>query len=66
MTLITVTSDAAGDFTPVPHGLGRTPLAAIPVPTSPGLMRLTPDLYDATNVFLNASASGVTAFVFVW
>lgn len=61
--ILSVTSDSAGDFTPQAHGLGRVPLAAIPIPNSSGLMRLTPALYDATYVFLNASASGVTAFV---
>jgi len=65
MTVLSVTAPNAGDFS-WPHGLGTTPQAAVPKETSSGLMRLQPALYDGTNVFLNASASGVTAFLFLW
>jgi hypothetical protein len=65
VSILTVTAPSAGDFS-WPHGLAGVPRAAVPKETSSGLMRLQPSLYDDTNVFMNASASGVTAFVFLW
>jgi hypothetical protein len=57
---------ASGNFS-VPHGLGKVPSAAYVRMKSGGAIWLqSPTSYDATNVYLVASASGVLGVVEVW
>jgi hypothetical protein len=65
ITTVDVTAPGAGDFD-WPHGVTGTILAAIPVPTSAGLLRLQDPGWDGTNIHLNASAAGVTGVVYVF
>jgi len=64
ITTVSVTAPNSGDFD-WPHGVPGI-LAAIPVPTSSGLLRPQDPAYDGTNLHLNASASGVTGVVYVF
>jgi hypothetical protein len=60
---ISVTAPSAGDFT-IPHGLIFTPLFAVIQMTSDGAIVLQRPLsVDATNVYLTASAPGITCNV---
>lgn len=60
---VSVTASAAGNIT-VPHVLGRTPKTAIIQMTSLGQIAFqSGTLSDATNLYLQASAAGVTAKV---
>lgn len=55
-----------GSFT-LQHYLGRTPIAAMIQMTSAGVFWFQlPTMYDATNLYLVASDSGLTAKVLVW
>jgi hypothetical protein len=65
ITVVEVTAPGAGDFD-WPHGVSGTIVAAIPVPTSAGLLRLQDPGWDDTNIHLNASAGGVTGVVYVF
>jgi hypothetical protein len=62
---VAVSATAAGNFT-VPHILGRAPVGAVVQMTSAGAIWFQAGLYDATNLYLTGSASGVTARVQVW
>lgn len=62
---LNVVSPSPGDFS-VAHGLGAVPTAVIPVVTADGLMRLQATGWDASNVYLSASAGGLTALVYVF
>lgn len=63
---VTVSASASGNFT-VPHLLGRKPLGAALLMTSSGGVWFQPSaLFDAVNLYLTASAAGVTAAVQVW
>jgi hypothetical protein len=56
---------AAGNFT-LPHGLGRAPVGAVIQMTSAGAIWFQATMFDATNLYLVASAAGVTGKVQVW
>lgn len=57
---------APGNFT-VPHLLGRVPYCAIIQMTSGGAIWFqTPAGYDGTNLYLVASAGGITGKVIIW
>jgi hypothetical protein len=63
---ISVTAPAAGNFS-VTHSLGRVPLGALIYLTSGGALWFqSPTMFDATNLFLIASAAGLTAQVELW
>jgi hypothetical protein len=63
---VSVAPGAAGNFT-VAHWLGRTPVAAMIQMTSEGAIWFQAgQLYDATSLYLVASAAGVTGRVQVW
>jgi len=59
---VAITSTTRGDFT-VAHGLGTTPTVAFVQMTSNGLIRFQATRYDATNLYLNASADGLLGHV---
>ncbi len=66
MGQVALAPSGAGNFT-VPHLLGRKPVAAVLQMTSSGSIWFQPaTLWDATNLYLTASGSGITAFVQVW
>jgi hypothetical protein len=61
-----VSASGAGNLT-VPHLLGRKPLGAVILMTSSGSFWFQAStLFDATNLYLAASAVGVTAAIQVW
>jgi hypothetical protein len=63
--LIAIPSTTRGDFSLV-HGLGATPKDAAIKATSTGLIRFQASPsppWDATNIYLNASADGLTGFL---
>jgi len=63
---VSVASSAAGNFT-VPHLLGRVPVCAVIQMTSGGAIWFqSPTSYDGTDLYLVASAPGVTGKVIVW
>jgi len=63
---IPVTAPAAGNIS-FPHNLGRVPLGASIYLTSGGALWFqSPTMFDATNLFLVASAAGLTAQVEIW
>ena len=63
---IPLAPSAAGNFT-VAHLLGRTPVGAVLQMTSSAAIWFQPALlYDATNLYLVAAASGATALAQVW
>ena len=63
---IPVTAPAAGNFS-FAHNLGRAPLGALIYLTSGGALWFqSPTMFDATNLFLVASAAGLTAQVELW
>ena len=63
---IPVTTPAAGNFS-FAHNLGRVPLGALIYLTSGGALWFqSPTMFDATNLFLVASAAGLTAQVEIW
>jgi hypothetical protein len=63
---VVVGSSASGNFS-VPHLLGRVPVGVILQMTSSGAIWFQPvTMYDATNLYLVASAGGVTGKVQVW
>ena len=63
---ISLSPSAPGNFT-VPHLLGRTPLCAVFQKTSAGdIWFRSGTKYDGTNLYLVASAAGVTATVVIW
>ena len=63
---ISVTAPAAGNFS-FAHNLGRAPLGALIYLTSGGALWFqSPTMFDATNLFLVASAAGLTAQVEIW
>jgi hypothetical protein len=64
-TMLTLAPAAAGNFT-LPHLLGRQPVGAIIYMTSSGAIWLQATLWDATNLYLVASESGVTGKVQLW
>jgi len=55
----------AGDFA-VAHGLGRVPLAAVPIATDAVVVRLQSTLWDNVNVYLNGSDDGFGFQLFLW
>jgi hypothetical protein len=65
--VVSVTAPKPNDFR-VAHGLGRMPDVAIVQMTSPGIIWWkSPDhMYDANDLYLAASDSGLTAKVYVW
>lgn len=65
ITTLPFTAPVDTDFS-IPHNLLATPSGAIPVPTSDGLVRLQDPGWDATSIYLSASAPGVTGVVFVF
>ena len=48
------------------HGLGRVPLAAVPVATDAVAVRLQSTLWDNANVYLNGSDDGFGFQLFLW
>lgn len=54
-----------GNFS-VPHGLGRAPHGIILLPTDAVDVWGQATLYDATNVYLVASDTGLTGAMIVW
>ncbi len=61
-----VTATAAGNWT-VAHLLGRPPVGAVIQMTSPGSIWFQRGvLWDATTLYLAASAAGVTAMIQLW
>jgi hypothetical protein len=58
-------SPAGGNFT-IPHGLGTTPTCVLIQMTSLGAIVFQPTRYDATNLYLQASAGGLTGFAEVF
>jgi hypothetical protein len=63
---ISVTAPAAGNFS-CAHNLGRAPLGALIYLTSGGAFWFqSPTMFDATSLFLVASAAGLTAQVEIW
>jgi hypothetical protein len=62
---VSVAPADAGNFT-VPHLLGRPPSGAMTLMTSGGAIWFQSTMYDGTNLYLVASASGVTAKVQLW
>ncbi len=62
----TIPATTRGAFQIV-HGLSRAPRRAMVVMDSDGLIRLqNPVRFDATYIYLSASADGLTGFVEVW
>lgn len=61
-TVISFTASAAGDFD-VAHDLGSALVAAVPIPTDAGVVRLQDPGWDTSNIHLNASAGGLTGVV---
>ncbi len=69
-TEIGATPAAPGNFV-VPHGLGAAPFGAIICMTSGGAIWFQTNVdgslkWDSTNLYLVASAAGVTARILVW
>ena len=63
---VTVSTGGSGNLT-VPHLLGRKPLGAVLLMTSAGSLWFQPaTLFDTANLYLAASAAGVTGAVQVW
>jgi hypothetical protein len=62
---VSAAPEAAGEFT-LAHRLGRAPAGAIIQMTSGGAIWFQAAMYDATNLYLVASAAGVTAKVQLW
>ena len=63
---IPVTASMAGNFS-WSHNLGRTPAGVLIYMTSGGAMWFQPStMFDATNLYLVASAVGLTANIQVW
>lgn len=63
---VSVSASGSGNLT-VPHLLGRKPVGAALLMTSSGSLWFQPStLFDAANLYLAASAAGVTAAVQVW
>lgn len=62
--ILSITTEA-GNFD-IEHGLGRVPYAVIPASQDNGTVRFTPALYDAVNVYLNASAADLNAVLLIW
>jgi len=63
---IPITSPAPGNFT-IPHGLAYTPAFVTVQMTSDGDIVLQSPLgFDGTNVYLNASDTGLTAIITLW
>ena len=63
---LSITAPAAGNFS-FAHNLGRAPLGALIYLTSAGAVWFqSPTMFDATNLFLVASAAGLTAQVELW
>ena len=58
-------TSAPGNFT-VPHGLGATPKLVMVQMTSDGEVWFQPASYDATNIYLTASAAGLTGNFVIW
>ncbi|HEV2492148.1 MAG TPA: hypothetical protein VG204_03655 [Terriglobia bacterium] len=63
--MVSIAVSAPGNFT-VPHLLGRTPLGVIIQMTAAGAMWFQPSMFDGTNLYMVASAPGLTAKVQVW
>lgn len=63
--VINVTAPDGGPFT-VAHGFGSMPFFPQIYVTGPGFMWWSPALWDATNLYLESSAPGVTAKIKVW
>jgi len=61
---VPVTAVAPGNIT-VPHPLRRVPVGAKMMPTSPDLWWQLVK-WDATNLYLVASAAGVSAEIVIW
>jgi hypothetical protein len=63
---IPVAAPVAGNFS-FAHNLGRTPLGVLIYLTSGGALWFqSPTMFDATNLFLVASAAGLTAQIEIW
>lgn len=63
---VAVSASGSGNLT-VPHLLGRKPLGVVLLMTSSGSLWFQPStLFDAANLYLAASAAGVTAAIQVW
>jgi len=63
---LAVTAPGAGNFS-ITHGLGRTPRGALIYLTSGGALWFqSPTMFDATSLFLVASAAGLTAQIELW
>jgi hypothetical protein len=64
--VIGIEAPQPGNFT-VPHGLGCYPSAAVVQMNSAGLIYFqSPKEYDATNLYLAASDSKLTAQILIW
>lgn len=66
VTLLVDSPSQPPDTFSVPHGLGVVPSMVEIVPSSPGAIWGQDPLFDATNVYLGASAAGETATVSVY
>ena len=62
---VSLAPGAPGNFT-VAHLLGRAPIGAVIQMTSTGSIWFQPAMFDATNLYLVASAGGITGKVQVW
>ena len=62
---ISLAPGAPGNFA-VAHLLGRAPIGAVIQMTSTGSIWFQPAMFDATNLYLVASAGGITGKVQVW
>jgi hypothetical protein len=63
--MVSIAVSAPGNFT-APHMLGRVPLGVIIQMTAAGAMWFQPSMFDGINLYMVASAPGLTAKVQVW
>jgi len=64
-TEVSLAPSAPGNFT-VAHGLGRTPVVGFVQMTSGGEIWFQTSRYDVTNLYLTASAGGITGKAELW
>lgn len=64
VAIVAITSTTRGDFS-LPHGLAATPAYAFIQNETNGIIRFQTTRYDGTNIYLNASADGLTGHVVI-
>lgn len=64
IAIVAIASTTRGDFT-LAHGLAATPSYAFIQNETNGIIRFQTSRYDATNLYLNASADGLTGHVVI-